>query len=360
MNAYQRKWQIVFLIQLLLLTSPSFGTAADKSQRQGFSSTPVLRQNNFFEWLLSIFQTIPPFSVIPTTFRPPTTTTGSSDCAACTCGAANAIRRIVGGYETQVNQYPWMAMLLFRGHFYCGASLISDRYVLSAAHCLRSFPRPFISVRLMAHNLKDRTVRVIDRMAAKVVVHPKYSMSNNDNDIGLVKLDQAVEMSKVMRPVCLAMSDRSYDNELAVITGWGVTTEGGQVSQTLREVKVPILSQMACHETKYGKDRITENMLCAGTAEGGMDACQGDSGGPLMVANEELNIFHLAGVVSWGEGCAREDYPGVYTRVSKYIDWIEDNTKDACKCDVPTKRIDQVQILESNFTFLRNKVQTVT
>lgn len=234
MNAYQRHWQIVLPWTFLLLTSPVLGA---NSTPQGFSSTSVLRQNNFFEWLLSIFQTIPPFSVIPTTGRPPTTapvTTEPSACAACKCGAANSIRRIVGGYETQVNQYPWMAMLLFRGHFYCGASLISDRYVVTAAHCLRSFPRPFVSVRLMAHNLKDRTVRVIDRRADKVVVHPKYSMSNNDNDIGLVKLDQVVEMSSVMRPVCLAMSERSYDDELAVITGWGVTTEGGQVSQTLR------------------------------------------------------------------------------------------------------------------------------
>uniref|UniRef100_A0A1I8MXH9 Peptidase S1 domain-containing protein n=1 Tax=Musca domestica TaxID=7370 RepID=A0A1I8MXH9_MUSDO len=354
MNAYQRHWQIVLPWTFLLLTSPVLGA---NSTPQGFSSTSVLRQNNFFEWLLSIFQTIPPFSVIPTTGRPPTTapvTTDPSACAACKCGAANSIRRIVGGYETQVNQYPWMAMLLFRGHFYCGASLISDRYVVTAAHCLRSFPRPFVSVRLMAHNLKDRTVRVIDRRADKVVVHPKYSMSNNDNDIGLVKLDQVVEMSSVMRPVCLAMSERSYDDELAVITGWGVTSEGGQVSQTLREVKVPILSQMACHATKYGKDRITENMLCAGAAEGGLDACQGDSGGPLMVSNGDLNTFHLAGVVSWGEGCAREDYPGVYTRVSQYLEWIEENTNDSCGCEVPSQRIDQVEILENEFTFIKS------
>lgn len=100
--------------------------------------------------------------------------------------------------------------------------------------------------------------------------------------------------------------------------------------------------------SKYGSDRITDNMLCAGVEKGGLDACQGDSGGPLLVKNADLNTFHLAGVVSWGEGCAREGYPGIYTRVSQYVQWIEENTQDSCRCDTPTKRIDQLEIVIEN------------
>lgn len=220
-----------FLLWTLLLatTTEAYNSSGGLKSESG----PALKQSSFFEWILSIFLTaVPPLTTVPTTIRPAITTT-PAECTSCTCGIANTVKRIVGGYETQVNQYPWMAMMMFRGHFYCGGSLISDRYVVSAAHCLKSFPRNFITVRLMAHNLSDRSTRALNRSADKVLVHPKYSTRNYDNDIGLVRLDKPLDMSDVFRPVCMAMLDKTYDGEEAVITGWGVTSEGGQLAQNL-------------------------------------------------------------------------------------------------------------------------------
>lgn len=93
------------------------------------------------------------------------------------------------------------------------------------------------------------------------------------------------------------------------------------------------MSQETCRKSKYGSSRITDNMLCAGYAEGGKDSCQGDSGGPLHIANNATKTYQLAGVVSWGEGCARPNAPGVYTRVTQYLDWIDQRTGDSCKCE---------------------------
>lgn len=98
---------------------------------------------------------------------------------------------------------------------------------------------------------------------------------------------------------------------------------------------MPILSHEECQNSTYGPARITENMICAGIPEGGKDSCQGDSGGPLHVKMSDTSSFHLVGVVSWGEGCARPKTPGVYTRVSRYLSWIESKTKNSCKCKVP-------------------------
>uniref|UniRef100_A0A1A9VEE8 Peptidase S1 domain-containing protein n=1 Tax=Glossina austeni TaxID=7395 RepID=A0A1A9VEE8_GLOAU len=268
--------------------------------------------------------------------NPPVTT--ERECSQCTCGSRNTITRIVGGQETKVNQYPWMAMLMFRGRFYCGATLIDDLHAASAAHCLRGFTTRLLSLRLLEHSRRNSSAHVIDRKVSQVFIHEKYSTRNFDNDIGVLRLDEPIIMSDMLRPVCMPEENRGYEHEEAIITGWGATREGGPVAETLQEVRVPILSQEECRKSGYGKSRITDNMLCAGISEGGKDSCQGDSGGPLHIAMKDSDSYHLAGVVSWGEGCARPNYPGVYTRVNRYLDWIENNTKGGCKCQRPVNK----------------------
>uniref|UniRef100_A0A1A9X3F3 Vitamin K-dependent protein C n=1 Tax=Glossina brevipalpis TaxID=37001 RepID=A0A1A9X3F3_9MUSC len=276
------------------------------------------------------------------------------ECSQCTCGTRNTIKRIVGGQETEVNQYPWMAMLRFRERFYCGASVINDLYVASAAHCLRGFTPSLLSVRVLEHNRRNSSAQIIDRKVSRVFVHEKYSTRNFNNDIGLVKLDQPITMSDILRPVCMPEKDHGYEHEEAIITGWGAIREGGPVAEALQEVRVPILSLEECRNSSYGSSRITENMLCAGVPEGGKDSCQGDSGGPLHVAMENTDTYHLAGIVSWGEGCARPNLPGVYTRVSSYLEWIEEKTKDGCKCGIPEKKyLEQEKFLEFHWSFQR-------
>lgn len=237
----------------------------------------------------------------------------------------------MGGKPTQVNQYPWMALLMYNKKFYCGGSLINSKYVLTAAHCVDGFSKQKITVRLMEHDRNtDSESNVIDRKISRIIRHSGYNDRTFNNDIALLRLDEEIPIVGDVRPVCLPPRGKSFSNEEGLVTGWGVQTPGGSTNPVLYEVTVPIMSNADCRKSKYGSRRITDNMLCAGFEEGKKDACQGDSGGPLHVING--TVHDVVGVVSWGEGCARPGYPGVYSRVNRYITWITKNTADACPC----------------------------
>lgn len=283
-----------------------------------------LDRNPFVQWIQGIFGGIGSTTVRPVDLQPPT------QCDSCECGVLNKKNRIVGGQETEVNQYPWMALLLYSGRFYCGATLINDRYVLTAAHCVNGFNADRISVRLLEHDRNTGAeAQSFDRKVLRVVKHAGYSSATYNNDIALLRLESAVDFGATLRPVCLPTMGKSFTGSDGIVTGWGATQEHGDIATNLQEVHVPIMSNRDCRQTGYGASRITDNMLCAGVKEGGRDSCQGDSGGPLHVNN---GTHQIVGVVSWGEGCAKPNYPGVYTRVNRYGTWIRSNTKDACYC----------------------------
>nr|XP_017005930.2 trypsin-1 [Drosophila takahashii] len=268
----------------------------------------------------------------PPTLNPP------RNCSDCVCGIANIQKRIVGGQETEVHQYPWVAMLLYGGRFYCAASLLNDQFLLTASHCVYGFRKERISVRLLEHDRKMSHMQKIDRKVAEVITHPKYNARNYDNDIAIIKLDEPVEFNEILHPVCMPTPGRSFKGENGIVTGWGALKVGGPTSDTLQEVQVPILSQDECRKSRYG-NKITDNMLCGGYDEGGKDSCQGDSGGPLHIVASGTREHQIAGVVSWGEGCAKAGYPGVYARVNRYGTWIKNLTKQACLCQQETKKI---------------------
>ncbi|XP_046967303.1 trypsin-1-like [Vanessa cardui] len=301
---------------------------------------PLPQEKGIVDWINSWLSTTSTTSR-PSMERPP------DDCPTCQCGIARTRRRIVGGYETKKLEIPWIVVLMYNGRFYCGGSMINDLYVLTAAHCTSGFRKEKMSVRFLEH---DRSVanetKTIDRKVAAIIRHLRYDPGTYDNDIALLKLDKRVDLSTALksarvdeveedqdtgiRPVCLPAAGDSYSNYTGLVAGWGTTEEGGSVSNTLQEVRVPIISNAECRKTAY-KQRITENMLCAGEEQGGRDACQGDSGGPLHVINSN-DKYQIVGVVSWGEGCARPNRPGVYSRVNRYLTWIKSNTRDACYC----------------------------
>ncbi|XP_017005930.3 trypsin-1 [Drosophila takahashii] len=272
-----------------------------------------------------------------TTPAPPTLNP-TRNCSDCVCGIANIQKRIVGGQETEVHQYPWVAMLLYGGRFYCAASLLNDQFLLTASHCVYGFRKERISVRLLEHDRKMSHMQKIDRKVAEVITHPKYNARNYDNDIAIIKLDEPVEFNEILHPVCMPTPGRSFKGENGIVTGWGALKVGGPTSDTLQEVQVPILSQDECRKSRYG-NKITDNMLCGGYDEGGKDSCQGDSGGPLHIVASGTREHQIAGVVSWGEGCAKAGYPGVYARVNRYGTWIKNLTKQACLCQQETKKI---------------------
>ncbi|XP_018056815.1 PREDICTED: trypsin-1-like [Atta colombica] len=284
------------------------------------STSGVDNDKGFWEWL---FGSVTPY--------PPTNTELQEKCLKCTCGLTNKHNRIVGGVETLVNQYPWMVLLLYRGQFYCGGTIINSRHVLTAAHCVDRFDMKKLIARILEHdwNSTDES-KTQDFQIEKIIKHPSYSTINYDNDIALLKLKDTIKFQGSMRPACLPEKVKTFAGKKGIATGWGAIEEGGQVSYTLQEVFVPILSNAECRATKYPARKITDNMMCAGFKEGGKDSCQGDSGGPLHI--EENGVHQIVGIVSWGEGCAQSGYPGVYTRANRYLTWIGHNTNDGCYC----------------------------
>ncbi|XP_047488843.1 transmembrane protease serine 2-like [Penaeus chinensis] len=252
----------------------------------------------------------------------------TSECTGC--GQVNRANRIVGGVETEVNEYPWMVSLVNgnENYHFCGGSIISSQWVVTAAHCAAGMSTSDY-VLVGDHNLYSSSEANSQRMQiAEIVSHPSYDSNTVDNDIALIRLTTEIQFpsDNKIAPVCLPTAGEMYDNVDATITGWGAQQEGGSTSGTLFEVTVPTMTNTECNNKHGGS--ITDNMICAGIPEGGKDSCQGDSGGPLVV--EEYGKWKLVGVVSWGYGCARPDRPGVYARVTQYLRWISDSTTGVC------------------------------
>ncbi|XP_061384880.1 trypsin-1-like isoform X2 [Danaus plexippus] len=247
----------------------------------------------------------------------------------CECGGPNQENRIVGGMPAGVNRYPWMARLVYDGQFHCGASLLTKEYVLTAAHCVRKLKRSKIRVILGDH---DQTITsespAIMRAVTAIVRHRSFDSDSYNNDIALLKLRKPVTFSKIIKPVCLPPASIEPSGKEGIVVGWGRTSEGGQLPAVVQEVRVPILSLSQCRGMKYRATRITNNMLCAGRSS--TDSCQGDSGGPLLI--QQGDRFQIVGIVSWGVGCGRPGYPGVYTRITRYLPWLRANLKDTCLC----------------------------
>jgi len=272
---------------------------------------------------------IPSYPTRPTAVTT-TTTTSRPPSFDASCGAKNGYQdqeRIVGGHNADPGEWPWIAALFNGGRQFCGGSLIDDIHILSAAHCvahMSSWDVARLTVRLADHNIKTNSeVRHIEKKVKRVVRHRGFDSRTLYNDIAILTLDSPVQFSKQVRPICLpTTSSESYAGKTATVIGWGSLRESGPQPAELQEVNIPIWNNNDCKQ-KYGPAApggIVEHMLCAGQAS--RDSCSGDSGGPLMVNNGR---WTQVGIVSWGIGCGKGQYPGVYTRVEKFLPWINKN-----------------------------------
>nr|XP_033488698.1 coagulation factor IXa [Epinephelus lanceolatus] len=234
-------------------------------------------------------------------------------------------KRIVGGKVVSPGEIPWQVALIARpsGQLFCGGSILSERWVITAAHCLVEAQGSFF-VRVGDHNIYLHEDTEQDYEVLKQHIHPRYNstVSLYNHDIALLYLKSAITFSARVRPICIgpmAFTEALVkDSSPATVSGWGRTRFLGFTADSLQKVAVPFTDRTECKRSS--SSRITPFMFCAGYYDEAKDACQGDSGGPH--ANKFYDTWFLTGIVSWGEECAKQGKYGVYTRLSLYYRWI--------------------------------------
>ncbi|KAM8777337.1 brain-specific serine protease 4-like isoform 2-T2 [Rhynchonycteris naso] len=246
------------------------------------------------------------------------------------CGKPQQLNRIVGGEDSADAEWPWVVSIQKNRTHHCAGSLLTSRWVITAAHCFKGTlnePSQF-SVLLGAWQLGNPGPRSQEVGIAWVHPHPVYSWREGSRaDIALVRLEHPIQFSERVLPICLPdFSVHLLPNTNCWIAGWGSVHDGVPLSQPqiLQKLKVPIIDSEICGRLYWrgaGQAAITEDMLCAGYLEGQRDACLGDSGGPLMC--EVDDTWLLAGIISWGEGCAERNRPGVYISLVAHRSWVQ-------------------------------------
>eukprot|EP00095_Tigriopus_kingsejongensis_P012216 maker-scaffold927_size80360-snap-gene-0.28 protein:Tk12216 transcript:maker-scaffold927_size80360-snap-gene-0.28-mRNA-1 annotation:"serine proteinase" len=249
----------------------------------------------------------------------------------CGLNAKRFQTKIVGGRDADKDEWPWLVAMIrpttsadSTGQF-CGGALISDQHVVTAAHCVVPFTKDQITIRVGEYDFKEKEESLSsDFQVESINSHADYSSRTFENDIAIIKLDKPITRNRSVYPICLPTPERDYTNTRANVVGWGTIYFGGPTATKLQEISIRVWDNQQC-AANYGKLNrdVTNSMMCAG--DDGKDACQGDSGGPLNCLNSNNGRWELCGVVSWGARCAEKDFPGVYTKVTQYLDWIQAN-----------------------------------
>ncbi|XP_076721109.2 transmembrane protease serine 11A [Callospermophilus lateralis] len=233
------------------------------------------------------------------------------------------VNRIMSGELADKGAWPWQASLQRSNIHQCGATLISDRWLVTAAHCFKNNANPRQWTVTFGTTINPPLMK---REVRRIIVHERYRSPAREYDIAVVQFYPRVTFSDDIRRICLPEASASFPpNSTVYITGFGALYYGGESQNNLREAKVKIISNDVCKQPQvYGND-IKFGMFCAGYLEGIYDACRGDSGGPLVIKDLK-DTWYLIGIVSWGDNCGQKNKPGVYTQVTYYRRWIASKT----------------------------------
>ncbi|XP_066206435.1 serine protease 44-like [Saccopteryx leptura] len=321
------------LLWLLLLQPRLHGAQAGAEGTQGGSAWPSLtatpsptpsggaRQDPG----ATLRRTLPPaLSAPPTLAAAAKAKAGGTRPISPVCG--HRTMRIVGGRPASEKKWPWQVSLRVEDEHVCGGSLIASRWVLTAAHCIYGFWE--YTVVLGDIYRKKTSPTTVTVPVRDIVIYPDYSfLGVIQHDIALILLEFPVNYSSHIQPVCFPEKSFMVQTDTDCwVTGWGLLREEDQKAEVLQEAEQKIIHYEKCNEIMKKKLEIKSNVVRKGHVCGynaqGKDSCKGDSGGPLVC---ELNdTWVQVGIVSWGIGCGRKGYPGIYTEVSFYKDWVLD------------------------------------
>ncbi|GFS40422.1 proclotting enzyme [Nephila pilipes] len=257
------------------------------------------------------------------------------------CGRSFAtFRRIVGGQESVVGAWPWMALIYYIRRTgksaECGGALITTKHIITAAHCIvssrrgRTMSPRQLMVRLGEHDIESGNdgATPVDFAVRFVIKFDSFDFRTFQNDIAILVLNSTVKFGRHIAPICLpfdVFKGENLTNKNAFTAGWGTLSYGGAASTKLREIQIRIWENSQCKAVFRREVPITAANICAG--DGDKDACRGDSGGPLMMAHTD-GKFYLVGIVSFGKKCAEPGVPGVYCRISNFLEWIEQQVEN--------------------------------